>query len=92
MGSRSDEDIILEAYPDMHGVDKKNVKIKYRCGRTENVYTAVLVYNPQKTEYKVTQVKMVKSESEYPDINDCYLQDGIIKCVGLLQVEIEYKR
>lgn len=92
MGSRTDEDIILEAYPDMHGVDKKNVKIKYRCGRTENVYTAVLVYNPQKTEYKVTQVKMVKSESEYPDINDCYLQDGIIKCVGLLQVEIEYKR
>lgn len=92
LGSRTDEDIILEAYPDIRGVDKKNVRIKYKCGRTDNVYTAVLVYNPQKTEYKVTQVKMVKSESEYPDTNDCYLQNGTIRCVGLLQVEIEYRR
>ena len=92
MGSRTDEDIILEAYPDIHGVDKKNVRIKYKCGRTDNVYTAVLVYNHQKTEYKVTQVKMVKSESKYPDANDCYLQNGIIGCVGLLEVVIEYKR
>lgn len=92
MGRRTDEDIILEAHPDIYGVDKKNIRIKYKCGRTGNVYTAVLVYNPQKTEYKVTQAKMIKSESECPDINDCYLQNGIIGCVGLLRVEIEYKR
>lgn len=93
-GNRMDADVILEAHPDIYGspVDKKHVRIKYKCGRTENVYMAVLVYNPQKTEFKVTQVKMVKSESKYPDMDDCYLPTTIIGCVGLLNLKIEYER
>lgn len=78
MGSRTDYDMIISTEP----IDEKSIKIKYKCGRTDNVYTAILVYDAKTKILKPTQVTMVKSESEYPDMDDCYLSGSMMKYVG----------
>lgn len=81
MGNRTDADEIISTEP----IDDKKIKIKYQCGRTGNVYTAILVYNPATKIFKATQVMMVKGESEAPDSDDCYLPNAQIKYVGTLK-------
>lgn len=81
MGSRTDADKIISTKP----IDKNSIEVKYKCGRTDNVYTAILTYDPKTRSLKPTQVKMVVSESEYPDTDDCYFPYSIIKYVGILK-------
>lgn len=78
-GSRVDEDQIISSTP----VDEKTFNIKYICGRTGNVYIATLVYDAPTKAMKVTKVKMINSESDFPD--DCYLNNATIKYVGPLK-------
>lgn len=80
-GSRIDADKIISSNP----IDEKTFNIKYECGRTGNVYIATLVYDATLKSLKVTQVKMLKQESDFPDSDDCYLPDSAIKYVGPLK-------
>lgn len=77
-GRHTDNDFITaaEILPD------GRVRIKYNCGRTGNVYTAVLVYNAGTKAYKVTQLTMKKDESDCPQSDDCYMRNATIKLLG----------
>lgn len=68
-GRRIDEDVVLEAEPQ----PDNSVRIKYRCERSGNVYTARLVYDPPSRTFTAEEVEMVAAESEMPQFSDCYL-------------------
>lgn len=74
MGGYIDNDLIYEAKI----LDNGNVGIKYRCGRTDNKYSAVLVWDKPKSSWTVTQVKRLSGDGD-----DCYMMnDPLIKLVG----------
>ena len=81
VGRYIDDDKVISTEP----IDGKSVRIKYQCGRTGNIYTAVLVYDINTRALKPTQIKMVKAESDSPDSDDCYLSRCVIKYVGPLK-------
>lgn len=81
VGRYTDDDKVVSTEP----IDAKSVKIKYQCGRTGNIYTAVLVYDVNTKSLKPTQIKMLKAESDNPDSDDCYLSRCVLKYVGPLK-------
>lgn len=73
-GMRIDHDFIYDAKI----LENGNVSIKYRCGRTDNKYSAVLVWNNTKKAWSVTQVRSLSEE----EVNDCYMIDSTIRLSG----------
>lgn len=72
-GSYIDHDVILSTSIDERG----NVNIEYRCGRTDNLYKAILVYNAAKKSYLVREVKRLSGEDD-----DCALPTETLKYLG----------
>ena len=73
-GGYIDNDLIYDA----RILDNGNVSIKYQCGRTDNKYSAVLVWHNAKKTWTVTQVKRLSGGGD-----DCYMMnDPLIKLVG----------
>lgn len=77
-GMRIDNDVITEAKIEESG----RVQIKYRCGRTGNVYKGTLSYNHKTKTFSVQGIVMVKDESEAPEMNDCHIPQIRIRQVS----------
>ena len=67
MGSYIDNDFIYDAQIQSNG----SVRIKYQCGRTDNKYSALLVWNKAKKSWSVTQIKRIEGSSD-----DCYMMNS----------------
>lgn len=67
MGSYIDNDFIYDAQIQANG----SVRIKYQCGRTDNKYSALLVWNKAKKSWSVTQIKRIEGSSD-----DCYMMNN----------------
>lgn len=66
MGSYIDNDFIYDAQIQENG----SVRIKYQCGRTDNKYSALLVWSKTKKSWSVTQIKRIEGSSD-----DCYMMN-----------------
>lgn len=69
-GMYIDNDLIKEAKLQ----DDGSVWVKWTCGRTDNTYTAVLVYDKAKKAYTATRVRNLTGDSD-----DCYMINASIK-------------
>lgn len=67
MGSYIDNDFIYDAQIQANG----SVRIKYQCGRTENKYSALLVWNKGRKSWTVTQIRRIEGSSD-----DCYMMNS----------------
>lgn len=67
MGSYIDNDFIYDAQIQENG----SVRIKYQCGRTENKYSALLVWNKGRKSWTVTQIRRIEGSSD-----DCYMMNS----------------
>ena len=67
MGSYIDNDFIYDAQIQTNG----SVRIKYQCGRTENKYSALLVWNKGRKSWTVTQIRRIEGSSD-----DCYMMNS----------------
>lgn len=67
MGSYIDNDFIYDAQIQTNG----SVRIKYQCGRTDNKYSALLVWNKGRKSWTVTQIRRIEGGSD-----DCYMMNS----------------
>ncbi|CCY84900.1 unknown [Prevotella sp. CAG:1185] len=66
-GNYIDNDFIYDAQIQING----SVRIKYQCGRTDNKYSALLVWNKDRKSWTVTQIRRIEGSSD-----DCYMMNS----------------
>ena len=66
-GNYIDNDFIYDAQIQING----SVWIKYQCGRTDNKYSALLVWNKDRKSWTVTQIRRIEGSSD-----DCYMMNS----------------
>ncbi len=76
-GMRIDHDFIYDAKI----LENGNVSVKYRCGRTDEKCSALLVWNDLKKTWTVTQCKSLIGE----ETSDCYMVNSSMKLTGVIK-------